>query len=83
MDQNLVDLTAQLLQLSPSRRIEAGDALKHAYFDEVLVPNKHSAWYGELRTDVSAKCVEVKTGKRPVNYLVERLEEKKIVWGHE
>ena len=80
MSDGLVDLTSQLLQLSPSRRISAKDALGHRCFDETLVTNKEHVWFGEPRVDLSARCVEIKAGRRLVDHLAEELKEKKAMW---
>jgi serine/threonine protein kinase len=80
MSDDLVDLITQLLQLSPSRRISAKDALNHPYFDQTLVPQMAHAWFGEPRVDLSSKCVEVKDGRRLVDHLAVELQAKRVLW---
>jgi len=80
MSDGLVDLTSQLLQLSPSRRISAEDALGHRCFDETLVTSKEHVWFGEPRIDLSARCVEIKAGRRLVDHLADELDHKRVIW---
>jgi cyclin-dependent kinase 8/11 len=78
MNDQLLDLTSRLLQLSPSRRISARKALEHAYFDNTLVPSSSDTWYGsEARIDCSPRCVEFKDGRRLVDYFADLLEQKR------
>jgi hypothetical protein len=83
MNETLVDLTTRLLQLSPSRRLSAKDALQHAYFETTLVPRKKDTWLGEPRVDVSDRCVEAKGGKCLVDHLADQLEAKRTTWSHQ
>jgi len=80
MDPDLVELTTQLLQLSPARRVPAKKALEHRYFDTTLVPSKGNAWYGYPRVDLSPRCAEIKDGRRLVDHLSDVLEGKREVW---
>jgi serine/threonine protein kinase len=78
MNDQLLDLTSRLLRLSPSRRISATRALDHAYFENTLVPSSNDAWYGsEARIDCSSRCVEIKGGRRLVEYFADLLEQKR------
>ena len=80
MAQDLVYLTADLLQLSPRRRISEEKALRHLYFDTTLIPSKDIAWYGNPPVDLSSRCVEIKDGRRLVDHLADVFEEKKEIW---
>jgi serine/threonine protein kinase len=80
MEKDLVDLTTALIQLSPSRRISAKEALSHLYFDATLVPSKDNAWYGNPRIHLSSRCVETKDGSRLIDHLADVLEEKRDMW---
>jgi len=80
MEKDLVDLTTALLQPSPARRIRAKEALNHHYFDINLVSSKPDAWYGNPPMDLSARCVEMKDGRRLTDYLADELEEKREKW---
>jgi serine/threonine protein kinase len=81
MNQELLDLTSRLLQLSPSHRLPAKEALGSAYTDKTLIPEKHSVWYGsDPRIDVSGRCVEEKQGRGLADHLAEQLGQKKAVW---
>ena len=77
---DLVDLTTALIQLSPSRRISAKQALDHPYFDTTLVPSKDKAWYGDPRVDLSSRCIGMKDARRLVDHLADILGEKREMW---